>query len=91
MKSKEMKNELKDVAQIIYDYTILPSNSKSLGSGLVFSYLAIKAVNFLNVMLNFWIMNRFLSRGQNSLVMEVFGNIFTGFKWEIPKFFPRVT
>jgi hypothetical protein len=42
-------------------------------------------------MFNFWMMNSFLSRGQDSLVMEVFGNVLTGFKWEIPKFFPRVT
>jgi hypothetical protein len=99
MKSKEMEKELKDVAKIIYDYTVMPFNPndtllphpKSLGSGLVISYLSIKVVNFLNVMFNFWMMNSFLSRGQNSLVMEVFGNVLTGFKWEIPKFFPRVT
>jgi hypothetical protein len=99
MKSNDMEKELKDVAQIIYDYTILPfkpndtflPQSKSLGSGLAISYLSIKVVNFLNVMFNFWMMNSFLSRGQDSFVMEVFGNILTGFKWKMPKFFPRVT
>jgi hypothetical protein len=99
MKREDMEKELKDVAQIIYNYTIMafkPNDtflpvSKSLGSGLAISYLSIKVVNFLNVMLNFWMINSFLSRGQDSFVKQVFGNILTGLKWKMPKFFPRVT
>lgn len=97
--NKDMQQDLKDVAQTIYDYTILPSGSenrelkepKSLGSGLVLSYLIIKILNFCNVLFNLWLMDSFVSRNQSSWILSVLSNLSSGFKWEMPDYFPRVS
>lgn len=97
--SKEMHRDLEDVAQTIYDYTILPFNPKqkksavpkSLGYGLVLSYLMSKILNVANVMINLYLMDQFIRRNQASWIYTVLKSLFADFKWEMHDYFPRVT
>jgi hypothetical protein len=97
--TKEMYEDLEDVAQTIYDYTILPFNPKdkkfaipkSLGYGLVISYLLSKILNLFNIMINMWVMDKFIRRNQESWISTVLRDLFTGFRWEMHDYFPRVT